>query len=104
MSALENLGKSLREAIKKLLGKSLVDEEVVKELIRDLQRVLLQSDVNVKLVFELSKRVEERALKEVLPPGISRKEHIIKVLYDELTKILGEKPAEIDFAKEKKKV
>ncbi|MEM3866940.1 MAG: signal recognition particle receptor subunit alpha, partial [Candidatus Bathyarchaeia archaeon] len=60
MSALENLGKSLREAIKKLLGKSLVDEEVVKELIRDLQRVLLQSDVNVKLVFELSKRVEER--------------------------------------------
>lgn len=104
MSALESLGKSLREAVKKLLGKSIVDEEVVKELIRDLQRVLLQSDVNVKLVFELSKKVEERALKEVLPPGISRKEHIIKVLYDELTKVLGEKPAEIDFAKEKKKV
>jgi len=104
LSALESLGKSLREAVKKLLGKSIVDEEVVKELIRDLQRVLLQSDVNVKLVFELSKKVEERALKEVLPPGISRKEHIIKVLYDELTKVLGEKPAEIDFAKEKKKV
>ena len=104
MSALETLGKSLREAVKKLLGKSIVDEAAVKELIRDLQRVLLQSDVNVKLVFELSKRVEEKALKETLPPGISRKEHIIKVLYDELTKILGEKPAEIDFAKEKKKV
>lgn len=104
MSALETLGKSLREAVKKLLGKSIVDEAAVKELIRDLQRVLLQSDVNVKLVFELSKRVEEKALKEALPPGISRKEHIIKVLYDELTKILGEKPAEIDFAKEKKKV
>jgi signal recognition particle subunit SRP54 len=104
LSALESLGKSLREAVKKLLGKSIVDEEAVKELIRDLQRVLLQSDVNVKLVFELSKKVEERALKEVLPPGISRKEHIIKVLYDELTKVLGEKPAEIDFAKEKKKV
>jgi signal recognition particle subunit SRP54 len=104
LSALETLGKSLREAVKKLLGKSIVDEAAVKELIRDLQRVLLQSDVNVKLVFELSKRVEEKALKEALPPGISRKEHIIKVLYDELTKILGEKPAEIDFAKEKKKV
>jgi len=104
LSALETLGKSLREAVKKLLGKSIVDEAAVKELIRDLQRVLLQSDVNVKLVFELSKRVEEKALKETLPPGISRKEHIIKVLYDELTKILGEKPAEIDFAKEKKKV
>ena len=104
MSALETLGKSLREAVKKLLGKSIVDEAAVKELIRDLQRVLLQSDVNVKLVFELSKRVEEKALKETLPPGISRKEHIIKVLYDELTKILGEKPAEIDFAKEKKKI
>jgi len=104
LSALEFLGKSLREAVKKLLGKSIVDEAAVKELIKDLQRILLQSDVNVKLVFELSKKVEEKALKEDLPPGISRKEHVIKVLYDELTKILGEKPAEVDFAKEKKKV
>jgi signal recognition particle subunit SRP54 len=104
LSALEALGKSLREAVKKLLGKSIVDEAAVKELIKDLQRILLQSDANVKLVFELSKKVEERALKESLPPGISRKEHIIKVLYEELTKVLGEKPAEVDFAKEKKKV
>ncbi|MEM2843036.1 MAG: signal recognition particle protein Srp54 [Candidatus Bathyarchaeia archaeon] len=104
MSALEVLGKSLREAVKKLLGKSIVDEAAVKELIKDLQRILLQSDVNVKLVFELSKKVEEKALKEDLPLGISRKEHVIKVLYDELTKVLGEKPAEVDFAKEKKKV
>lgn len=104
MSILETLGRSIRDSVKKLLGKSIVDEAAIKELVKDLQRALLQSDVNVKLVFNLSRRVEERALKEKLPPGISRKEHVIKVLYDELTKLLGEKPAEVDFLKERKKV
>jgi len=89
--ALEKLGSSLYESLKKILRVSSIDEAAVKELIRDLQRALLQSDVNVRLVLELSKRVEERALKEKIPPGISRREHVIKVVYEELTRFLGEK-------------
>jgi len=89
--ALEKLGSSLYESLKKILRVSSIDEVAVKELIRDLQRALLQSDVNVRLVLELSKRVEERALKEKIPPGISRREHVIKVVYEELTRFLGEK-------------
>lgn len=92
---LERLGSTLQDSLKKLLRLSIVDEEAVKEFVRDLQRALLQSDVNVELVFELSRRIERRALKEELPPGISRKEHIVKVLYDELTRFLGEKPSKI---------
>ncbi|MEM3672655.1 MAG: signal recognition particle protein Srp54 [Candidatus Bathyarchaeia archaeon] len=90
--ALEHLGSSLYEAIKKIFRASVVDEAAVKELIRDIQRALLQADVNVQLVFDISKRIEEKALKEKVPPGISRREHVIKVVYEELTRFLGDKP------------
>jgi signal recognition particle subunit SRP54 len=90
--ALEHLGSSLYEALKKIFKASVVDEAAVKELIRDIQRALLQADVNVQLVLDISKRIEERALKEKVPPGISRREHVIKVVYEELTRFLGDKP------------
>ena len=64
---------------------------------RDFQRALLKADVNVGLVLELSKRIEDRVLKEELPPGISRREHTIRVVYEELTRILGEKPAKLEI-------
>lgn len=95
MSALESLGKSLNDAVKKLLRLAVVDEKAVKELVRDLQRALLQSDVNVNLVLQISQAVERRALEEKLPPGISRREHVIKVLYEELTRFLGEEPSKL---------
>lgn len=95
MSALENLGSSLTNALRKLLKSPIVDEIKVKELVKDFQRALLQADVNVNLVFTLSKKIEERSLKERLPPGISRREHVIKVIYEELVQFLGESPAKI---------
>jgi signal recognition particle subunit SRP54 len=102
--ALERLGSSLYEALKKVFRASVVDEATVKELVRDVQRALLQADVNVKLVLDISKRIEERALKEKLPPGISRREHIIKVVYEELTRFLGEKPIPVKIEPGKRKV
>jgi signal recognition particle subunit SRP54 len=95
--ALEHLGSSLYEALKKVFKATVVDEATVKDLVRDIQRALLQSDVNVKLVLDISKRIEERALKEKVPPGISRREHVIKVVYEELTRFLGEKAATAKF-------
>jgi len=102
--ALERLGSSLYEALKKVLRASVVDEAAVKELVLDVQRALLQADVNVKLVLEISKRIEERALKEKVPLGVSRREHVIKVVYEELTRFLGEKPVPIKMEPGKKKV
>jgi len=86
---LDDLKTNLRAAIKKIVNSSGIDEELIKELSKDVQRALLQSDVNVKLVFEITKNLEERSLKETPPPGLSRKDHIVKILYDELSKLLG---------------
>jgi signal recognition particle subunit SRP54 len=102
--ALDRLGSSLTSALKKLFRASVVDEATVKELVRDIQRALLQSDVNVQLVLDISKRMEERALKEKVPPGISRREHVIKVVYEELTRFVGEKPVPIKIEPGKKQI
>jgi signal recognition particle subunit SRP54 len=88
---LENLSGSLNSALRKLLRRSTIDEKAIKELVKDLQRALLQADVKVDLVFEMSKNIQKRALSKELPPGITRREHVIKTVYDELVTVLGEK-------------
>ena len=102
--SLDRLGSSLTEALKKLFRASVVDEAAVKELVRDIQRALLQADVNVQLVLAISKRIEERALKEKMPPGISRREHVIKVVYEELTRFVGDKPVPLKVEPGKRQI
>jgi len=86
---LDNLGDSLKRTIKKIANAVHVDSKLVKEVVRDIQRALLQADVNVKLVVELSKKIERRALEEKPPAGMSNREHVIRIVYDELVHILG---------------
>jgi signal recognition particle subunit SRP54 len=91
---LESLGKSLKDAIKKIANASHVDPELVKDVVKDVQRALLQADVNVKLVLAMTKNLEKRALTEKPPAGMSSREHVIRIIHEELVGILG-KPKEI---------
>ena len=93
---LGNLGKNLTNTMKKLAGMPIIDEEVVKEVIKDIQRALIQSDVNIKLVFKLSKAIEERALKEEPPKGITPREYVITIVYEELVNLVGTKAEEVE--------
>lgn len=93
---LDRLGRTLHSALRKLTRATHVDERVIKELVRDIQRALLQADVNVEFVLELTKRIEKRALEEKLPPGMARKEHIIKIVYEELSTLMG-RPAQLQL-------
>ncbi|MDO8869331.1 MAG: signal recognition particle protein Srp54 [Methanobacteriaceae archaeon] len=101
---LGNLGKNLTNTMKKLAGMSIIDEEMVKEVVKEIQRALIQSDVNIKLVLKLSKSIEERALKEEPPKGITPKEHIVTIVYEELVNLLGEKAEEIEIDKKPFKI
>ncbi|HID26157.1 MAG TPA: signal recognition particle protein [Thermoplasmata archaeon] len=86
---LENLGESLRGTIKKIASAITVDAKLIKEIVHDIQRALLQADVNVQLVLQLSKNIEKRALKEKPAAGMSAREHVIRIVYDELVSIIG---------------
>jgi signal recognition particle subunit SRP54 len=101
---LDKLGSNLYNAIQKIIRAPVVDEATVKELVRDFQRALLQADVNVALVMELSQNIQKKTLEEKLPPGISRREHIIKVINDELTRFVGEKPQELKIVPGKQNI
>ena len=94
---LDKLSSSLRDTLSKIAKSIFIDEKLIDELIKDIQRALLSSDVNVKLVFELSKQIKERSLKEKPPAGISQKEYIIKIVYEELVKFLGGKGHKIEL-------
>ncbi len=85
-----DLGQKLRETLAKITNRPYVDEGSVKALIKDLQKVLISSDVNVKLVFELSKRIEQKALKTDKMEALSLREHVLKVVYEELVALMGE--------------
>ncbi|MBR9690751.1 signal recognition particle protein Srp19, partial [Candidatus Woesearchaeota archaeon] len=56
---LDKLGDSLKGTLSKIAGAMFVDEKLINELVKDIQRSLLQSDVNVKLVFELTKNIKK---------------------------------------------
>ncbi len=88
--ALDNLGDSLKRTIKKIANATHIDAKLVKEVVKDIQRALLQADVNVKLVVQLSKKIEQRALEEKPPAGMSNREHVIRIVYDELVALLGD--------------
>jgi len=86
---LDDLGDSLKSTLKKIANAAHIDSKLIKSVVRDIQRALLQADVNVKLVLELSKKIEKRALEEKPPAGMSNREHVIHIVYEELVEILG---------------
>ncbi|MGC9435454.1 MAG: signal recognition particle protein Srp54 [Methanomicrobiales archaeon] len=86
---LDTLGTSLKDALKKLAGRTVVDRVAVEELVRDLQRALIQADVNVRLVMTLSQTIKRRALEEEPPKGMSAREHVLRIVYQELVALMG---------------
>ncbi|PIU29876.1 signal recognition particle protein [Candidatus Woesearchaeota archaeon CG07_land_8_20_14_0_80_44_23] len=100
---LDKLGDSLKGVLKKISQSIFVDEKLINELVKEIQRALLQSDVDVKLVFELSKRIKERALREEVP-GLTKKEHLINIVYAELVNFLGGEGAKIEIRKKNFKI
>ena len=86
---LDKLSTSLKDALKKLAGKAVVDRTAVEELVRDLQRALIQADVNVRLVQGLSQAVKTRSLDEQPPKGMSVREHVLRIVYQELLRLMG---------------
>ena len=100
---LDKLSNALRNTLERIKKSVFVDKKLIDELIRELQRALIQSDVDVKLVFELTKRIRDRALKEEIP-GLSKKEVLVKIVYDELVSFLGGEGAKISINKKPFKI
>lgn len=99
---LDKLGESLKNTLKKVANSLFVNDQVLNEIIKDIQRSLIQSDVNVKLVLSLTNTIKDRAKNEELPPGLSKREQLVNIVYDELTKFLGGEFEQLDISTKKK--
>jgi signal recognition particle subunit SRP54 len=86
---LEKLGLALKKATDKIANALFLDKDVIDSIVRDLQRALIEADVNITLVKELSDKIRQSAMDERIK-GVEKKEHLIKILHDELLGILGE--------------
>jgi len=101
---LEKIGSSIKNTLTKIAKAIFVDEKLINELVKDIQRALLQADVNVKLVFDLSNKIKERALKEETPAGLTKKEYLVKVVYEELVNFVGKEEGKIEIKKKPTKI
>ncbi|MBU1245457.1 MAG: signal recognition particle protein Srp54 [Nanoarchaeota archaeon] len=96
---LDKLGQGLKKTLRKIAGSVFYDKKLVEDIVKDIQRALLAADVNVQLVFDLSKKIKERALEEKTPQGLDPREYLIKIVYEELIKFLGEEKKGIEIKK-----
>ncbi|MFB6103986.1 MAG: signal recognition particle protein Srp54 [Halobacteriaceae archaeon] len=87
---LDDLGSSLRSTLDRLRGTGRLSEEDVEDIVKEIQRSLLQADVDVSLVMELSDAIEERALEEEPPAGTSARDHVLRIVYEELVDLVGD--------------
>jgi signal recognition particle subunit SRP54 len=85
---LNKLGSVLKKATDKIANAIFLDKNMVDSIVRDLQRALIEADVSIPLVKDLTDKIKKAALDERMKE-IDKKEHIIKLLHDELVKILG---------------
>jgi len=87
---LDDLGSSLRGALDRLRGKSRISKEDVDEIVKEIQRSLLAADVDVDLVMSLSEAIRSRSLDEEPPAGTSARDHVLRIVYEELVDLVGE--------------
>ena len=89
---LEKLSQGLKNAINKITKTGYVNKDTVEDLAKDINKTLLAGDVNVKLADSLTNKIKDRALNEKPPKGLTAKEHLVKIVYDEMVKFVGDKP------------
>ncbi len=100
---MEVLGRKLDSAIRKLRRLPKVDKDAINAFIQDLQRAMLEADVKVELVFEMTESIKKEAMNTTLQKA-KRKDFVVSLVHDELVRVLGGKQAPIRIKPGKKNV
>jgi len=98
---LDKLGNALRKGVTKISNAIFLDKKIVDGIIKDIQRALIEADVNVELVFQLSQKIKKVAYDENIK-GIDKKEQLVKLIHDEIQNILGGEKKELKLPKKAK--
>ncbi|MFI5234276.1 MAG: signal recognition particle protein [Gemmatimonadales bacterium] len=94
----DELSGKLTATLQKLTGRGVLTEEAVREGLREVRRVLLEADVSFELTREFLERVQEKAVGVLALKSVRPGQQIVKIVYDELVTLLGERQAPLAFA------
>ncbi|NLN15089.1 MAG: signal recognition particle protein [Tissierellia bacterium] len=94
----ESLSEKLQNALAKLKGKGKLTEKDIDLAMREVRLALLEADVNFKVVKDFVKSVKERAIGAEVMQSLTPGQQVIKIVNEELTKLMGESEAKIEFA------
>lgn len=95
--AFESLSDKLQNVFKNLRGKGRLSEADVKAAMREVKMALLEADVNFKVVKQFINAVNERAVGQDILQGLNPAQMVIKVVNEELVKLMGDETTEISF-------
>ncbi|HEY3285733.1 MAG TPA: signal recognition particle protein [Gemmatimonadaceae bacterium] len=87
----QELSDKLEATFAKLRGRGTLSEADIKDGLREVRRVLLEADVNFQLTREFLERVEKKAVGVSQIRTVSPAQQLVKIVYDELTAMLGER-------------
>jgi signal recognition particle subunit SRP54 len=94
----ESLTQKLESAFKKLRGQGKITPQNVEEALREVRRALLDADVNYKVVKHFIEDVQKRAIGQEVLSSFTPGQLIIKIIHDEMVKLLGESRADVAVA------
>src|SRR3954468_12574799 len=97
----EGVQRGLSEALKKLRGRGRLTEANIREGLQEVRRALLDADVNFTVANEFIARVTERSLGQDVLRTLDPSEQIVKIVYDELVKLMGPVDHAFHFAKDR---
>lgn len=95
---LESLSNSLQSALSRLRGKGKLSDADVQTAMREVRLALLAADVNVKVVRDFVERVRERAVGQDVQKSLTPGQQVVKIVYEELTELMGGEQAKIQMA------
>ena len=85
----ENLSDKLESVFKKLRGQGVMTEDNIKEALREVRLVLLEADVNFKVVKDFVEKVRQRSVGTEVLQSLSPGQQVIKIVNDELVAMMG---------------
>src|SRR3989339_1131748 len=92
---LEDLTEKIERALKKITGQGKLTEANISDTLRDIRRVLLDADVNYKVAKQFIEDVKAKALGKEVLTSVTPGQLITKIMYDELTSLLGGSGSEL---------
>ncbi|MGB9675042.1 MAG: signal recognition particle protein Srp54 [Candidatus Nanoarchaeia archaeon] len=101
---LDSFGEALKESLRKLLKISLIDKKVLAAFLADIRTALLSGDVNLALVDKIILEIKNRAEKEKPKPGLTQREHLINIVYEEIVKLLGAEQGKLEISQKPTKI